>query len=353
MSEKVISGYLKKISPDDPLRELFFKHVLPSLRNPQEDSASKEPRLRYTCGLCMLKTPSQSLSFTNFYAYLRHLGEKHEHQLPCNGNIFNTAVIEHRCDLCEKKFSRKEHYQTHLRSQSHIKREQEVYEAENTPNQSPFQSKSESRSCNTAVIEHRCDLCDMNFKRKDHYQSHLRSQSHIKREKEEYDAEITPNPSPSQSNSESQSSIQPQQPKPASDLFLLPSDSSSSSLSKSLLQEMIGEDEIVRLINESSTDSDRSLPSKQATKSILVRQNAFNDKYEPVDIFNIEQSEKLDPCEHKTTQDCQNDSFLLIMWINSNQNLLNECDKRCQSKSLSKRKMDGENSSRKRVRFSQ
>ena len=138
MSEKVINGYLKKISPQDPLRELFEKHVLPSLRYPkEEEGATEKPRgPRYSCALCMLDEKKIHVTFANFYVYLRHLGEKHKKQLPCDGNIFNTASIEHKCNLCEKSFTRKEHYQTHLLSSAHRERENEVYGADKSPSPS-------------------------------------------------------------------------------------------------------------------------------------------------------------------------------------------------------------------------
>lgn len=128
MSEKVISGYLKNISKNDPKRDLFMKHILPSLRNPRVDCSSNDTRPKYTCGLCKIfssKDNEKIVTFTNFYAYLRHLGEKHQKNLPCDGNIFNTATIEHRCNICDKLFNRKEHFKAHLRSQAHISRKKE------------------------------------------------------------------------------------------------------------------------------------------------------------------------------------------------------------------------------------
>lgn len=113
MSKKVIESYMKRMTQNDPMRDLFVKVVLPSLTKLKSQS--------YLCALCGKDRNKQKKvpSFANYYTYIRHLGENHRNQLPCEGDIFNSLAINHRCKICDKDFKRKEHFQAHLSSKSH------------------------------------------------------------------------------------------------------------------------------------------------------------------------------------------------------------------------------------------
>lgn len=125
MSDRQIKTYMKRLSDSDPLRDIFIKVIIPSLRNKHYLPHTNDIKKRNVCPFCERDINGELLtncvSFSNYYAYLRHLKEVHRSKLPLNGNIFDseTSSILHKCIPCNKEFGRKDHYVTHLNSHHH------------------------------------------------------------------------------------------------------------------------------------------------------------------------------------------------------------------------------------------
>lgn len=118
MSDKQISSVLSRLRNDDPKRKEFLTVVLPALKNVVTiDSKSK-----FVCPYCK----ATLISFTNYYAFLRHLTEKHSLHLPCAGRIFEKNISQNKCNECSKVFNRKEHLNAHLKSKAHLAKIQEL-----------------------------------------------------------------------------------------------------------------------------------------------------------------------------------------------------------------------------------
>lgn len=131
MSEKLIATYVSKISDDDPKRTLFIQSVIPSLK---PRAVCNSPNPRFVCAFCnennneKKETNVQTASvtetslktFATLQTYTRHLSTKHLDLLPCDGNIFESAPIVIKCTLCNTEFKRKDHYNKHLTSITHL-----------------------------------------------------------------------------------------------------------------------------------------------------------------------------------------------------------------------------------------
>ncbi len=134
MSERVTSSYIKRIERNDPMRESFIQLVIPSLRQTFVIS-DVDLRRKYVCCFCnTLPDDSRhqfsrsTVSFTNYYAYLRHLSVQHRSQLPCDGSIFDKCHKENqfKCHICVRSFNRKEHLNAHLKSNAHTQKTNEI-----------------------------------------------------------------------------------------------------------------------------------------------------------------------------------------------------------------------------------
>ena len=148
MSEKVVSKILAKISQSDPMRDLFFQKILPSLRNPR--ICPIQSKSFYECKLCKDENnenceeeTSLKNCFTYFHTFTRHLGSKHRDVLPCNGNLFNIENFI-KCTLCNREFKRKEHYLNHLETKIHKDKLAETNMASESSSSSSISSQVES-----------------------------------------------------------------------------------------------------------------------------------------------------------------------------------------------------------------
>lgn len=122
MSFKQISTYMNRIPLDDPKRYEFVRVVVPAL---QGNSSLDEKSLIWICPYCKATNASNNCSFTSYYSFTRHLSNSHRYRLPLNGNIFSSTSTStiHRCDICDRNFSRREHLLAHLKSQLHLSKE--------------------------------------------------------------------------------------------------------------------------------------------------------------------------------------------------------------------------------------
>lgn len=112
MSEKQIKNYLQRIRLNDPHRDHFIRVIIPSLRN-------KVSGL-YKCPICPQGTKD---GFTNYYSYTRHLTSLHREFLPCEGSIFSSQPgLTYTCEPCARVFNRKDHYNSHMLTKTHLSR---------------------------------------------------------------------------------------------------------------------------------------------------------------------------------------------------------------------------------------
>ena len=135
MTDRQITQYLSIIPLDDENRELFIKVVVPVLRK-----AAKEPESTILCPFCVsdrtaLLEPSYAVAakipgthmvtFTHYSALVRHLSTQHRNLLPCNGYVLSQVEpARFRCEPCNQSFARKDHFNSHLRSQKHLRNSQ-------------------------------------------------------------------------------------------------------------------------------------------------------------------------------------------------------------------------------------
>ena len=125
MSLKQLTTYMNRIPIDDPKRNEFVRVVVPALKGTM---SSYEKSLIWFCPYCqVMASRNNCCSFTSYYSFTRHLSNIHRSRLPLNGSIFsaNSAATSniHRCDICDRNFSRREHLINHLRSQLHLSNE--------------------------------------------------------------------------------------------------------------------------------------------------------------------------------------------------------------------------------------
>lgn len=135
MTERQIKTLLQRISSNDSKRNEFLKLVIPSLQKTEKIS-NTDPRPRYIC--CYCKASNKQTTFTDYFAYVRHLDTLHKNHLPCNGNIFERKSNHFECIPCNKRFNRKDHYSQHLKNLIH-KENLKLYNEKNAFNQTENQ----------------------------------------------------------------------------------------------------------------------------------------------------------------------------------------------------------------------
>ena len=131
MTDRQINSYLSRISADDENGELFRNVVVPQLRKAARDTVNPT-----VCPFCapssraLLELESASeckVTFKSYYALVRHLSTQHRHLLPCNGYVLSDIEHNrHRCEPCDMQFTRKDHYNSHLKSQRHQRTSQAI-----------------------------------------------------------------------------------------------------------------------------------------------------------------------------------------------------------------------------------
>lgn len=145
MSNRQIKSYLNRIKPNDPNKNFFLEIILPSLKGKKSRQG-----LTYECPICVEKLSDncsvETKLYTTYYTYIRHLGEQHKNSLPCNGLIFcfNSEQAANReekifkCNICDVEFSRKEHLNKHKLSIRH----RETEDKQNQENEHDREYKS-------------------------------------------------------------------------------------------------------------------------------------------------------------------------------------------------------------------
>lgn len=133
MSERQITSYLSRIALDDENRDLFIRVIIPLLRRCAQETSEKASA-GTICPFCDTgssanflgkskePSPKTTVRYTSYYTLVRHLSTKHRELLPCNGYVLSDSEpTKYACQPCDQQFSRKDHYNTHLRSNKHLR----------------------------------------------------------------------------------------------------------------------------------------------------------------------------------------------------------------------------------------
>ena len=132
MSDRQIATYLSRIPVDDDNRDLFVRVIVPLLRKCAQET-SNMASAGTACPFCDTgssrnflgkdkTTTTTTVKCTSYYALVRHLSTKHRDLLPCNGYVLSDSEpLKYKCVPCDQQFSRKDHYNTHLKSHKHLK----------------------------------------------------------------------------------------------------------------------------------------------------------------------------------------------------------------------------------------
>lgn len=111
MSDKQIETLIKRLPRSDPNYDEFINVIIPSLRESENN--------KWTCPYCS-RNAHFNANYSSYFAFTRHLAQRHRDSLPLDGDFFGYMSL-FRCEICDKEFSRKDHYNNHLKSKTHIK----------------------------------------------------------------------------------------------------------------------------------------------------------------------------------------------------------------------------------------
>ena len=117
----------------DPNYDEFINVIIPSLKESENN--------KWTCPYCS-RNAHFNANYSSYFAFTRHLAQRHRDCLPLDGDIFG-YVSSFRCIVCDKVFSRNDHYKTHLKSITHIQNEL-IFKKQNETNDDRDDNKNTS-----------------------------------------------------------------------------------------------------------------------------------------------------------------------------------------------------------------
>lgn len=113
MSDKQIWSIINRVPVNDPKYDELINVIIPSLRESENN--------KWTCPYCS-RNAHFNANYSSYFAFTRHLAQRHRDCLPLDGDIFG-FVSSFKCEVCNKDFSRNDHYKSHLKSKTHIQNE--------------------------------------------------------------------------------------------------------------------------------------------------------------------------------------------------------------------------------------
>lgn len=133
MSDKQIKSIINRVPMSDPNYDEFINVIIPSLKESENN--------KWTCPYCS-RNAHFNANYSSYFAFTRHLAQRHRDCLPLDGDIFG-YVSSFRCIVCDKVFSRNDHYKTHLKSITHIQNEL-IFKKQNETNDDRDDNKNTS-----------------------------------------------------------------------------------------------------------------------------------------------------------------------------------------------------------------
>ena len=181
MSERQIKTYLGRIGSNDPNKDLFISTIMPSLKGISSQSETSTQNMdttsfKYSCPICEINnhaiipttttTTTTKTSFLNtfstYYAYIRHLTEKHSSLLPCKGRIFSSSNNNNNNN-----------------EYTSISDEFTCATSSSSPNDDNNNNNNKEVMKIVAKTLFNCFDCNQSFSRNEHLKKHLISQKHI------------------------------------------------------------------------------------------------------------------------------------------------------------------------------
>lgn len=143
MSEKQIWSIINRVPVNDPKYDELIKVIIPSLRESENN--------KWTCPYCS-RNAHFNADYSSYFAFTRHLAQRHRDCLPLDGDIFG-FVSSFKCEVCNKAFSRNDHYKAHLKSKTHIQNELIKKQNETNVDRDENQSMSSDEEENERLID--------------------------------------------------------------------------------------------------------------------------------------------------------------------------------------------------------
>lgn len=135
MSDKQIESIILRVPMSDPNYDELINVIIPSLRESENN--------KWTCPYCS-RNAHYNANYSSYFAFTRHLAQRHRDCLPLDGDIFG-YVSSFKCIVCDKEFSRNDHYKTHLKSITHMRNEV-IFKKQNETTDDRIKNRNENEN---------------------------------------------------------------------------------------------------------------------------------------------------------------------------------------------------------------